>query len=148
MGQKLLRLWSKLSRLPWLGPKLFSLYLGVLVPYSGSIRAQVVKLERGEVEIQMPDLPDLRNHLSSLHAIALANLAEFSSGLAVITSLDEKQRAILVKMEAVYKKKARGKIRAVSQFQSSGQAEEVVEAHLYDSAGDEVVCFHATWKIS
>ena len=52
--------------------------------YIGSIYGRVLLLTRNECQIQLPDYPWLRNPYSSLHAAALTNLGEFTSGMIIL----------------------------------------------------------------
>lgn len=108
--------WQRLHKKP-AGKWLFSQIMNHMVPYSGSIRAKVVSLAPGQVTLQLKDKRKIRNHLHSIHAIALTNLGEYCSGLALYTSMPEHIRGIVVKLETEYYKKARGTLTAVSHCQ-------------------------------
>ena len=99
----------------------------------------------------MRDRRDLRNHLRSIHAIALINLGELTTGLALVSTLPRDRRAILVDIRAQYLKKARGELSAEASFRFPGQAFETrdfdVEALLTDVEGDCVARVIATWQI-
>ena len=111
-GPRLLRLWRRLHRLPG-GTRLFSLIFGWWVPYSRSVRPHIRLLAPGHAEVDIPDRRANRQHLGSVHAVALMNLAEQTSGLALLTALPDGIRGIVTEMSMKYFKKARGRIRAV-----------------------------------
>jgi acyl-coenzyme A thioesterase PaaI-like protein len=79
----LLHHWNRLSKLPG-GKWLFSKIIGKRIPYSGSISPHVEILEPGHSRISMRDTQKVRNHLDCIHAVALINLAELTSGTAMV----------------------------------------------------------------
>ncbi|MES2614620.1 MAG: DUF4442 domain-containing protein [Bdellovibrionota bacterium] len=103
--------WSKLNKVPS-GNIIFSKIVGQAIPYTGSISPIVQKIENGFAVVTLKDRKAVRNHLDSIHAIALANVGEFTTGLSVISQLNGKAKAILVRIEAEYLKKARGDVTA------------------------------------
>jgi acyl-coenzyme A thioesterase PaaI-like protein len=103
--------WDVLHGLPF-GKKLFSWIIGRIAPYSGSIKAEVVDLKIGFAQVKMRDKRRLRNHLRSLHAIALANLAEFTGNIALAYSIPGDARFIVTRINMEYMSKARGEITA------------------------------------
>ena len=55
-----------------LGRWLFSRGVGKFAPYTGTIGARIEALEPGRSEVTMRDRKAIRNHLNSIHAVALA----------------------------------------------------------------------------
>jgi acyl-coenzyme A thioesterase PaaI-like protein len=148
-GQTLLRLWRRLRPLPG-GQWLFSVIFGLLVPYSGSIRSRIRVFEPGHAEVEIPDRRANRQHLGSLHAIALLNVAEQASGLAVLAGLPPGVRGIVTQISMQYLKKARGTIRAVSKVAVptvTADTEVDVEADCTDRQGDVVARATVRWRL-
>ena len=103
--------WEKLSGIPG-GRTIFSKLIGFMAPYTGTIHPHVAELREGFARVEMEDHRRVRNHLNSIHAMALTNLAEVASGLALTYSLPDDMRGILTGFEIEYTKKARGKLSA------------------------------------
>lgn len=149
VGVKMRNLWQRLSPLPG-GKFLFSRLVGVVIPYTGSMGARVEQLQPGHAIVRLPDRRRVRNHLRSIHAIALANLAEFTTGLATLSGMPDTARAILVGLEIEYSKKARGDIIGeciTSIPETEDRQEYKVEVILRDSSGDTVATAWARWLI-
>ena len=146
-GLNLLSLWKKLARLPF-GGLVFSWFLGRMAPYSGTIRARIEQFSEGRAVVSMPDRKKNRNHLRSLHAIALINLGEIATGLAVLSTVDGRGRGIVTGLRMEYLKKARGKITATATVDSDvGGGEHIIQGQLVNEAGESVAVIYATWQI-
>jgi acyl-coenzyme A thioesterase PaaI-like protein len=148
---RVLSMWQKLASNA-IGRKLFNLTLSRSVPYSGSIKANVTHLEPGFVNVILKDRRKIRNHLNSIHAIALANLGELASGLAMITALPSGTRSIVTNLEIEYLKKARGRLVAEGRASPPDVINESVDslatADIMDEAGDLVACVTVLWRLS
>jgi acyl-coenzyme A thioesterase PaaI-like protein len=148
-GRRLRTLWERLSPLPC-GRWAFARLLGMMVPYTGSIRPLVLELRPGFARVRLHERRALRNHLNSVHAVALVNLAEVASGLAMLTALPEGVRGIVTGLSVTYEKKARGRITAEAACalpEVRGAEEREFGAVLRDEAGDVVARATARWRL-
>lgn len=108
-------------------------------------------LEPGYARLRLRDRRAVRNHLGSIHAVALANVGELTSGLAVLTGLPSDVRGIVTRMEVRYTKKARGSLTSEARVtvpRVSGTVEHVVSAEIRDAADDVVAAVLVHWRLS
>jgi acyl-coenzyme A thioesterase PaaI-like protein len=149
-GAKILRLWQRLEAWPG-GRWLFSRILGQIVPYTGSISPRICELRPGYARVELRDRRRVRNHLNSIHAIALANLGEVTSGLAMLTGLAPNTRGIAIKISTEYLKKARGLLVAETRCEvprvQGEDMEYAVQAEIRDRDGDLVARTTANWRL-
>lgn len=101
----LLALFKKLSRFPG-GKYLFSKLFCMKAPYFGSIYPRFQQLDSGRCVATMKKRRSVTNHIGSVHAIAMCNLAEAVAGLVVEASLPKNLRWIPKGMKVEYIKKA------------------------------------------
>jgi acyl-coenzyme A thioesterase PaaI-like protein len=146
----ILRWWQRLRSLP-AGSLLFSRFLGWYAPYSGTIGSRVEDLQPGFAKVSLRDRRRVRNHLKSIHAIALINLGEIATGLAVLTALPPDMRGIVLGLQAEYLKKARGILTAEASFKMPAQMGDntpcEVNSQIVDADGDLVAIVRATWLL-
>lgn len=143
------RSWERLSGRPG-GKAMFSWMLGRMVPYSGSIGARVEELRPGYARVTLRDRRRVRNHLRSVHAIAMMNLAELSTGLALLYGMRDDARSILRGLSIEYTKKARGTLTAEATapvLESNEEREIEVTTSIRDEAGDVVATAVARWLV-
>ena len=113
MSTLVLRLWRKLESKPF-GKRLFSWIICRKAPYFASISPRMVSLEPGRGEATIAHRRAVTNHIGTVHAIALCNLAEFVGGLTCDVSIPVSMRWIPKGMAVEYRKKAAGLQRAVA----------------------------------
>lgn len=150
LGSSLLLWWRRLSRWPG-GAWLFSRAAGWLAPYSGSTGARVRELAPGRCRLTIRDRRRVRNHLDSVHAVALVNAGELASGLAMVCALPPGTRSIVVGLACRYEKKARGTITIEGEADPPARLEAATEtlarATMRDEAGDVVARLEVTWRL-
>jgi acyl-coenzyme A thioesterase PaaI-like protein len=121
------------------------------VPYSGSTGAKIVTLEPGRTVVELPDRRRVRNHLRSVHAVALANVGELASGIAMLTALPRNVRGIVVRMEVEFTKKARGTVWASSRVdvpEVRSALEHPVSAEIRDGNDERVARVRVVWRLA
>lgn len=142
--------WTKLKKIPG-GNKIFSSLVSQYIPYTGSISPIVLSIGDGQARVLLKDKRAVRNHLNCIHAIALANVGEFSTGLCLTSQLPKSGIAILVKIQVEYLKKARGNLISESIFQYNNNIKSDDEVNLVASimnSEDEIVAkTYATWRV-
>src|SRR5438552_15437139 len=146
-GAAILRTWQRLRNRPF-GKTLFSMIIGRMAPYTGSMGARVEELEPGHARWTMRDRRKVRNHLDSIHAVALVNLAEVTSGTAMLTALPAGTRGIVTGLSITYVKKARGLLTAecrCSVPEIHGETTYDVHADIRDQTGDTVAKATVSW---
>ena len=113
MSASVLQLYKSITRKPF-GHWLFSRLVCFKAPYFGSIKPRMTLLEANRGEATIAHRRSVTNHLGTVHAIALCNLAEFVGGLTTDVSIPASMRWIPKGMTVEYLKKAVGTQHAVA----------------------------------
>jgi acyl-coenzyme A thioesterase PaaI-like protein len=150
MIQRLKRLSHYLQKFPG-GNWILSRLLGLAAPYTGTIGANIIHLGQGSAVVAMPDRRKVRNHLNSIHALALANLGELTANLALITLCPERGRFIVTRLDTEYVKKGRGELLCTSDIPTDLPWETVettaATATITDSSDEVVARVTVYWKL-
>lgn len=109
----MLALWRKMQRWP-AGAWLFSRAVCFKAPYFSTIHPRFEVLEAGRCEASIPHRRSMQNHLGTVHAIALCNLAELVAGVMTDASLPRDMRWIPKGMTVAYLAKANGRLLGVA----------------------------------
>lgn len=114
--------------------------------------AHILELSAGAVKIELLDTRKIRNHLNSIHAVALMNLGELTTGVTLYSSLPKGFLAILTHLEIDYHKKARGTLR--TELSLTAQEKVFVDGEIKiipfsikNQEGDVVSSGKAHWKV-
>jgi acyl-coenzyme A thioesterase PaaI-like protein len=148
-GQRLLALWRQVAHLPG-GQWLFARLLARQVPYTGTVHPRIVELRPGYARATMRDRRGVRNHLDSIHAVALVNLGEVVGGLAMLTGLGSELRGIVTGLSIQYTKKARGRLTAeatVPPMDVTENVERRILSTIRDEGGDVVAEMTVIWRV-
>lgn len=107
MSHRILSTYRTLSGTPG-GKWLFSKLVCWKAPYFSSIAPRIETLEPGRCVATIRHRRAVTNHIGTVHAIALCNLAEFTGGLGCDASIPASMRWIPKGMTVAYLKKAVG----------------------------------------
>ena len=148
MTAPVLALYRRITRWP-AGHWLFSRAVCLKAPYFATIAPRFVSLEPGRCEVRIRDRRRVHNHIGTVHAIALCNLAELVAGVLTDASLPDGMRWIPKGMTVHYLKKARGTMHAVATpdieiVQSSAGYDLPITVPVRDPNGEEVFRAHIT----
>ena len=151
---KTANMWGALQGWPG-GGYMFSKLVGLVAPYTASVSALVTHVEPGVCEASMTDRPWKRNPFASVHAIAIANLAEMTAGIACVTATQSAKGAmgIPVGMRIEFVAKARGTLHCRASVPDSLPSAERpdekdidVVCDVSDATGKVVAAVVVAWK--
>lgn len=104
---------SRMARWP-LGRWLFARVVCWRAPYFATIAPRFEVLQPDRCVVTIRDRRRVHNHLGTVHAIALCNLAELAGGMMMEAGTPRGMRWIPKGMTVEYLKKAKGTMRAVA----------------------------------
>jgi acyl-coenzyme A thioesterase PaaI-like protein len=107
---RLLKIYSTCLKLPF-GKRIFSKIVCLQAPYFGTIKPIFQELKAGYCEITFKNRRSVHNHIKSVHAIAMCNLAELIAGTLMEASLPKNMRWIPSGMTVKYIKIARSNLK-------------------------------------
>jgi len=111
-------------------------------PYFASIRPRFEELRPSFCVVHLPKRRAVLNHLGTVHAIAMCNLAELAGGTMTDVSVPATHRWIPKGMTVEYLKKAETSLRGVAALQPIPEFGEagplLVTVHVSDAKGEIV----------
>jgi len=136
------QLFQSFSRYPH-GARLFSRAVTRRAPYLASISPLIRELRPGRCEVFVRNHRAVRNHIGTVHAIALCNMCELAAGLMIDSSLPRQLRWIPRGMTVRYLKKAEtdmsALVEATLDFPPDFRGDVVLPVKVRDSAGQVVM---------
>jgi len=137
-----LALYRRLAPLPG-GRWLYSRLICWKAPYFATIAPRFVALKPGRCEVRIRDRRRVHNHIGTVHAIALCNLAELGAGVMTDATIPASMRWIPKGMAVEYLAKARGAMHAVATPEAPAAEAPAgyawpVRVSVRDDAGEEV----------
>ncbi|MGY0799010.1 hotdog fold domain-containing protein [Lysobacter sp. A286] len=117
MRRTTLSLWQSFSSKPG-GKWAFSRLLCLKAPYFGSIRPQFEELRPQYCEVRMRKRRAVLNHIGTVHAVAMCNMAELAGGTMTEVTIPSTHRWIPKGMTVRYLKMAKTDLVAIATPQS------------------------------
>lgn len=133
------------------GNELFSKKVCDIAPYFGTIDPKFVDLKPGYSEVTMPNTREVHNHLGTVHAIAMCNLAEIAAGIMTDVSIPETCRWIPIGMKVRYLAKAKTALKGIangSKIDWDIEGDKDVPVTITDTDGIEVCVAVISVKVS
>ena len=129
----------------------FSQKICEIVPYFGTIDPLFVDLRPGYAEVTIPNTKKVHNHIGTVHAIAMCNLAEIAAGLMTDVSIPESCRWIPIGMNVRYLAKAKTDLRGIADGRKidwSLPGDKDIPVTITDNEGIEVCAATIIVKVS
>lgn len=108
--------WQRLSGMPT-GKWAFSRLVCWKAPFFATIRPMFIELRPGHALVRMKKRRAVHNHIGTVHAIAMCNLAELAAGVMSDATVPVTHRWIPKGMTVEYLKKAETDLTAVAEIE-------------------------------
>ena len=138
---KALVAWEKLQGKPF-GKTLFSRVICWKAPYFASISPRIEEFRPGFARVSMKKRRAVQNHIGTVHAIAMCNLAEMAAGTLTEISIPASMRWLPKGMQVQYLRKAENDVQAFATVGAVAEGESLdvpVTVEVKDRAGEVVV---------
>lgn len=104
--------YQRISKLPF-GNRIFSRLVTFIAPYFASIHPLIKDVRPGHCAILIKERRSIRNHIGTIHAIAMCNIAELAMGIVADVSIKPNLRWIPRSMKVEYLSKAKGTLTGI-----------------------------------
>jgi len=123
------------------GNETYGKFVCELAPYFSTIDPQFVDMKPDYVEVCIKNRKEIQNHLGSIHAAAMCNVAELAGGMLTEISLPEGKRWIPSAMNVQYLAKAKTDLKAIAEgsgidWTTPGRL--TIPVDLFDTDGNKV----------
>ena len=112
---KVLDLYNKANSVPFVGGKVFDIAFAQVAPYFWTIRPHFTVIEPNHAEVVIPKRRGVKNHIGTVHAIALCNGLEAAMGVLAEATIPSHKRWIPKGMEVSYTAKATSDITCIAE---------------------------------
>lgn len=145
-----LKAWQKMQASGF-GRWLFTRIICWRAPYFSSISPRFVSLEPGGAVVSMRKRRKVKNHIGTIHAIAMANLCEIAAGVLTEVTIPVSMRWLPKGMTIQYLAKADTAIRVHASMprpSGTGAQDLIVDCDVRDASGKSVVAAQITMYVT
>jgi acyl-coenzyme A thioesterase PaaI-like protein len=151
---QLARSMARIDKLPALvARRARTLFLRNVVPFVGTARLEIVELTPSRAVVTVKNWKRVRNHIGSVHAAAMALIAETATGFVIGMNVPEGRTPVIKSMGVEYKKRAKGALRAeatltpaqIDEILANEKGETKVSVVVTDEAGVEPIVCAMVW---
>jgi uncharacterized protein (TIGR00369 family) len=145
---------ARLEKLPaGIARRARTLILRKIVRFVGTAKLDILELTPQRAVVFVENRKRVRNHIGSVHAAAIALLAETATGFVVGMNVPDDRAPVIKSLKVEYKKRAKGGLRAeasltpeqVALIQGTEKGEVHVAVKVTDEAGVEPVACEMVW---
>src|SRR5690349_15874330 len=112
---KVVAMYEQAHKIPVVGDWLFSFAFAQVAPYFWTIRPRFTVVRPNRAEVVIPKRRGVKNHIGTVHAIALCNGLEAAMGVLAEASIPSDKRWIPKGMEVSYTAKATTDITCIAE---------------------------------
>ena len=144
-----LAMYNKITKLP-AGNWIFSKAVCLVAPYFGSIKPNFDELRPNFCQVSIKKRRRVQNHIGTVHAIAMCNMAELAGGTMTDVSIPKKARWIPAGMTVQYVKKAKTDLVAIADgtgLDWTINGDVIVPVKVRDTAGETVFTADITMNV-
>ena len=148
------RVVSRINRMPsQVRSRALTAVFGRAVKFAGTARVRVKSINDHEAVLELRNRPRVQNHIGSVHAAAMALLAESATGFLVGMNVPDSRIPVIKTLHVDYVKRASGQLRAVAslsdeqiqQIRTLEKGEVTVPVVITDERGVEPVECRMVW---
>jgi acyl-coenzyme A thioesterase PaaI-like protein len=147
--RKNLKTYRRITKLPF-GQHLFTFIVCRMAPYFSSIKPLVTDLKPGYSSVSIKKRRRVQNHIKTVHAIAMCNMAELAAGMMTDVSVPVKSRWLPTGMSVQYLKKAKTDLVAVADggdIDWNTDGDKLVPVRVTDTEGNIVFSAEITMNV-
>jgi uncharacterized protein (TIGR00369 family) len=130
-----------------------SLILGRVVKFVGTAHLDIEALDDARAVVSVRNRPKVQNHIGSVHAAAMALIAETATGFVVGMNVPDSAVPVIKSMHIDFVRRARGSLRAVAELddgqrlliRTSERGEVTPRVTVTDEAGEEPIRCTMVW---